>query len=145
MCKHSNFCNEQHGKALAWQAEHPNHCTKCNGAGSNGKPSDPSVGLYDPEPCEHCIGQGICPECGHQHDDEWDGETCDACGWTWENPSAVVWECTCWEDEIVADLPDADLDADMANVDLDALLADSDFAYDAWRETSRARMFRGRD
>ena len=39
--------------------------------------------------CDHCPcddeDEDICPECGADRYDGWDGETCDICGYGWED------------------------------------------------------------
>lgn len=152
MVEHTENCKKAQAAVEAFKAAHPDHCKTCGGHGSNGQPSDPSVGLYDPEPCEDCIGQGRCPVCGHQHDEEWDGEACEACGWNWDPKLSVVsapWhECECGMDwqpdqaEIDFQRKAAEEVAEakwvaMSPEERDTWYAASDFAYDAWRETGR--------
>ncbi len=79
---HTAQCNEAQAAVAAWKAEHPNYCHKCHGSGEVDA-SDPSVGIWGNEPCEHCVCEGRCPSCGHQHGEGWcmdEYEPCEACG-----------------------------------------------------------------
>jgi hypothetical protein len=108
---HTKRCledKESRAKALTkFEAEHPNYCKDCGGAGvlmhtENGAPHGCGywpMPVYDA--CASCIETGHCPLCGHFHEDEeWEGESCEACDWTWDSIGDVApgpWECYCWE------------------------------------------------
>lgn len=91
----------------------PNHCWKCHGEGlatwrENAAPhgSGESWPMENIEPCEHCIGQGICPRCGSDDnnfaEDDSDGGNmkCNSCGWKEGDAGCpeVTDDCGCFED-----------------------------------------------
>lgn len=133
--EHTQACVVAQANYEIWSADHPKHCQKCHGHGSNGAPSDPSVGMYGAEPCEECLGKGICPVCGTQHDEDWDSNNCTGCGWSWEGESESPWQdCCCHEQYEVFSADEWNLEGEAG---YDAQFYDyalSDYLYDADRE-----------
>lgn len=85
--EHTAECRERTARQLAelekFYREYPNFCSVCWGAGGKTEYG----GRITPdwfEPCDFCVGQGICPKCGWWHGEEWSADVCGACGWTWE-------------------------------------------------------------
>lgn len=73
--------------AEAWKLRWPNHCRKCLGHGGHDESQSHPYGStsareYWFEPCECIVGDSACPRCGHQHLNEWEGETCTVCKWS---------------------------------------------------------------
>ena len=103
-----------------FESEFPNYCRQCRGNGGFWYSYDPSPSgvslaagsMSDFEPCEDCIGLGICPQCGSglPDDEHW---ICPGCDWDFDNPrpglpdpSIMACDCCsdCTKDE--CDLPD---------------------------------------
>lgn len=77
--KHNSQCILEHYLAFWYKTDWPNYCKKCNGEGYIFFPGN----YYDPpeyNPCD-CILGCLCPRCGFEHDNEWNGESCVECGW----------------------------------------------------------------
>jgi len=98
--------------------KYPSYCRTCNGSGvhvSSENAAPHGSGHYWPmrtdSECSACVGKGICPMCGHQHDDGWKAEECDNCDWNWQgfncDHAPEEWQCFC---EV---FPDHPIDAKM--------------------------------
>ena len=85
----------------AWKARWPNHCPKCLGYGGHsfqqGHPYGSTTAYETLWDCCECIDNAKCPRCGHQHDEDWNGESCTACGWDLANRDLdSTMEDSCW-------------------------------------------------
>jgi len=127
--KHTKQCLEQQARykkdIAAFEAKYPNYCRACGGGGAiygveNGAPWGEG---YWPMPTVDvcgCIEVSLrCPLCGHQHDEGWEGESCEACAWTWDSQETAPDEpeCMCWMDEEWK----AEADAALRETQVDAL------------------------
>jgi hypothetical protein len=97
----------------AYNQKWPKHCNACHGQGGKYTTYDPSAagvhlspgGEPDVDTCTHCVDQGICPRCGHQHEKVWteDYNKCQVCGWDWcKNPDEMIPDhdiCDCRDKE----------------------------------------------
>lgn len=114
--RHTWQCIDLHLQIADYERDWPNHCRKCGGWGGFSCP-----GTYweppDYVPCAACVEDGICPRCGHQHDEDWEGEDCEECYWHYDTGGILEAECHCnepeddwWQDEPFSynDLPDHD-------------------------------------
>lgn len=88
---------------VAWQIRWPNHCATCEGVGGKSFAGyfDHRAGVGEPpnfEPCEACIGQGLCARCKAPLADQETCEgPCDSCGWNFDDqcPSGFEGDCNC--------------------------------------------------
>lgn len=124
MTRHTSQCEQAQAAYVEWTKQNFQHCQACHGNGSDGRPSDPSVGMFDPEPCDHCLGEGRCPRCGHLHGEEWERMQCESCIWNWDDPRthSPYQECWCGYDEMEKELAEEE---EMGRAFLD-LLYDED-------------------
>lgn len=93
----------------------PRHCKPCDAWGgtesSQNHPFGSTTASEDMfESCPVCIANGICPRCGHQHNEEWNTntelESCMVCNWNWgknegDTPRSEFSGCECFcEDKV---------------------------------------------
>lgn len=99
----------------AYEYKWPNFCRRCGGTGEDAWIENQAPaggchwGMMMSEPCPHCIGQGKCPRCGVEGQNNFeDCETlkCFACGWDEGMAGAPEvlndFECGCYEDALEA-------------------------------------------
>ena len=82
---------EQLAARKAWQAQWPNHCTVCEGAGSISYEDDPSSAgvslgagtITGTDPCPGCAEWFCCARCNQELPEV---GVCTHCGWNPEEP-----------------------------------------------------------
>ena len=91
--RYNQYLIEYQAQMANFEQNFPDHCKQCGGWGGSyisydPSPSGVSLGsgtMLDWEPCEACLMKGICPICGHRHNNpEWmnhEGDKCQNCGW----------------------------------------------------------------
>lgn len=83
VAKHTVHCIDLHNLAQKYRRDWPDYCRSCNGWGCHIQPQT----YWEPEdvsPCV-CIEDGRCPRCAYPHGEDWEGETCEACGWQYDD------------------------------------------------------------
>ena len=112
--KHTPECIQSEQELREFTAKHPHMCGSCGGRGSwhdFGTYWDPPDG----GPCDACVEQGICPQCGDnrlilREGEHYDHCVCEGCGWDEQKandptpndapyPVMPEYECWCWEDQ----------------------------------------------
>lgn len=91
--KHTWQCIDLHLQIADCKRDWPDYCRKCSGWGAHYFPGT----MWDPPDCDvcECINEGRCPRCGHQHDEDWEGEDCEACCWHFDQDGILEAECHC--------------------------------------------------
>ncbi len=146
MTTHTAQCNEAQEAVVAWKAAHPNYCHKCGGVGVVGS-------SWDTDSCGHCVQEGRCPSCGHQHGEGWgmdEYEPCESCGFMvgtdYGCPEWSPEDCDCGRAEEEAQAEAARLLWESQPVTLDAdFFRRAEDDYQASRDRGLRSSFRGRD
>jgi hypothetical protein len=104
--KHTWQCIDLHLQIADYERDWPNYCRKCGGWGGFAIPQT----YWEPgdfDVCE-CICSGFCPRCNHLHNEDWEGEICEECGWQYDASGAgiVEVECECIDQETFEGKPD---------------------------------------
>ncbi len=117
---HTLNCQKLQLALAAFNATHPDACTRCDGAGYIHYPSSRDDPGGDEE-CS-CLEAGNCPICGQHIFSETDLEkstlVCSACGWNSAHPlMRPDPDCYCYEQEANAHLEQAYEDRFEINLD----------------------------
>jgi len=91
-----------------YEETYPMYCESCEGWGGIVEVDDPAFTLpsdigddsVDIDPCEDCIGKGLCPRCLNQYDPDED-EECSFCGFVLGTTEGMPYPhfCHCGESD----------------------------------------------